>query len=407
MRKTPSSQANERRGVAMLLVLVAVTVATIVAYSVLTNAALDAQVHRGQQGGHQAVASAEDVTAMAIYYLQYPADAPAAEMASDDFGTYWAGRNNIAFGDDGTTIDVDVASLGAGRYRVETTATDADGTARAVTAIGERRFKEWTPDAAIQSNNNTRPPDDTTITGDVWVGGAWSTAAASGASVSGSVYKNGNAPAGASGDPSPALADLALVQAASGDRTYWYNGALCTADVLDGSEVKEMPAASAANAGGVFVYTGTGTLKFHMHDDGSIPVESDLYDDGSDARHANAVFSGTLVVPNGAIEFKHGMHVIPEAGMPAIIVGGDLTYEDDMPLQVQGLVFLGSDLVGSDANADLRIVGALLHAGTSSTLRGTNWAGSIQLTYDADLATVQQLLADDATTFEIESWTLE
>ncbi len=386
----------------MLMVLVAVTVAALVAYTVLSSAALSAQAQRGSQEGVQSAAAAKDAARLAMHYLMHPDNAPAADQITESGRTFWRGRNGFRIG--GGDVDVSVRHLGDDLYEIMSIATRPDGAAWTVTAQVRAKTADWTPHAALQANHARRVPGDTTIDGDVWSGDSFSTAFVSGVTISGGIYTPSNPHPTATGDPAPALADLALVQAANGDFKYEYNGITCLADEVTDTELYELDPPNASNLGRVYIYNGTSRLEVHLH--GSAGDANDGTDDDDDGSDGTPVRL-TIVAPNADVWFHKGIHLQAIEGLPLLVAGRNLAFDKkDEEVHLEGLVYLGEDLLGDDDDADMRITGALLHAGGTFTLRGTDFKGALRIDFDADAARVQRLLATDGGygSLVVESW---
>jgi hypothetical protein len=107
---------TSRRGVALMLVLIVIALASVLGYAMLSSAALRTQIGHNAEITSQAETLAESGVNLAQYYLQYPEYAPGGPFTAT--GTYWTGTGGpIAFtsGVSGT-IDVTVTRDAADKW---------------------------------------------------------------------------------------------------------------------------------------------------------------------------------------------------------------------------------------------------------------------------------------------------
>ena len=389
--------ARRRRGVVLLLVLCALAVAGIIAYTVLATASLEAQSSAYARTALRAESMAESGVNLAMHYLLQPEDSPVA-LTTGAFGDkHYPGQSNIAMGDD--SFSVSVVNVAAATYRIESTgkSRDSDGN------ICERKLQvrvvgvgEWKARGALHYANALQLAANVTVTGNV---------------VTASTFNLGGVVTGLklasnylshSGDPSwepspsppevavPPFATLSLVRAvAENEGWYVYNNTRCQVDYIFSSTLSSPPVASASNAGGVFVYLGSAPLTL--------------------GGAAAAQFNGTLIVKQANLVLSQSWTFSPKAKMPALLVSGTTSFSSGTgKLKVNGVYYCGNSFASSSSSTVNPVVvnGATLCATTSGSSFGSGVTGGISLVFDAAKADVPDLTRQGIrySRLQIEDW---
>jgi len=321
-----------RRGIALLLVLAAVAMATIFGFALLSSTSLQAQV-----GGNTASSSSADYLAesglqTAMYFLQYPSRLPAGWDSTSGYVLH------------ATNQSIGAAAVGA--FDVSATKTSTRDVYD-ITAIG--RSPGGTVSRSVSAQVKV---DRVKITGAAYFGGPVILPVRT--VVTGQVQANGSitnntgtlltatilAPLAPTAFQTPSVA---TVNWYGGDGSGWY----VTPDGITGQAQQLLAAPSTPptpagnNPGKIFYYSGDLTL--------TSPVTID----------------GTLIVKNGTLTIRaSGVNIRPAAGYPALVVEKDLTmYRTAVSLQTDGSVFVGRNIVWTgplNTGSTLRINGALL-----------------------------------------------
>jgi hypothetical protein len=321
-----------RRGIALLLVLAAVAMATIFGFALLSSTSLQAQVGGNNAGSTSADYLAESGLQTGMYFLQYPSRMPAGWDTTPGYVLH------------ATNQSIGASALGSLDVSATTTATRD---VYDIAAIGR------SPDGATSRSVTAQVKvDRAKITGAAYFGGPVILPVRT--VVTGQVQANGaitnNTGTALTGTTMAPLAAVAF-QTPSVANVNWYGadggGSYVTPDGITGQAQQLLAAPSSPpipavnNPGKIYYYVGDLTL--------TSPVTID----------------GTLIIKNGTLTIRaSGVNVRPVAGFPALIIEKDLSmYRTAVSLEADGSVFVGRNIVWtgpSNTGSTLKIDGALL-----------------------------------------------
>jgi hypothetical protein len=363
-----------RRGIALLLVLLAMAVASILAYAMLSASALQATAGSNAVTAAAAEAQAESGIHLAAYYLANPNNAPASAGS-------WS-ASNITFGSSqsGTmpgSVSVSVSPVVSETNYYEVTATgsvpsatDDQPITRTITAqLQAIPFYQIT--GAGEFNTSVTIDSSATVTGDV--------------SSSGSITNQGTLTGTPQTNVSPAPAPT------SGTLTdysqpYYYQGSLYYPGtvVATGGTYGPTP----TNPLGIYYNTGTLTVT------GSMTVNGTLY-----------VKGGSLIVKSTVTINPVGLSQLTY-NLPALVVDQYLeTNGGNRSFTANGVVCAGSGvsaLLGSSSSS-ITINGALLVTGSGGNVLN-NGSVKLNVTYNSSYTNLLTLVANEPAVIKVISW---
>lgn len=351
---TSRKQYRTRRGVAFILVLVVISLASILGYAMLSSTQLRSQISHNADLTAQAEVLAESGVNLAVYYLNYPENAPGGPFAAT--GTYWTGTGSaISFVSGMTgTMNVSVQRLATDKWTY-----DIVSTGRAVgdstTTISRTIRSRVTVKSEYQVNYAGVVSNDITVpTASKFVGSLYSqkgmTLKALG-NVTGVGYRKnasfslfspmqGWAPLPAKPVVTPAFSEIRSY------RTYNYasDGSTDTAGSITASTISADLGPTATNRAGIYYVEGNTRISSSVNINGTLIVNGDLVFD--------------------ALNIK----ITPKPGYPAIIVQGNVELRPIALAKVQldGLVWVGGKMFAAAACASaIDINGAVIINGVN------------------------------------------
>ena len=166
---------------ALMIVMVAIAIATVMGAAILTSATMQTQVKGNIFAGAQADYLAESGVQLGIHYMQNPTAAAGFLNAS---GVY-AGGSSITFGADVPGyVDIAVSNVAANTYDITATAHGSNSLTRELTAHVYVN-SEFEQTKALSCAGNFTIPSFITVNGDVRCDGNFSVTA--GATLTGGV----------------------------------------------------------------------------------------------------------------------------------------------------------------------------------------------------------------------------
>src|SRR4051812_19980955 len=113
---------SARRGIALLLVLSVLAVASILSWSMLSAASLRARVDVNAQDATNAKLLADSGVSYGLYYLRYPEKAPVA-LTVGPYNTYYAGQNGLTLWQGASGVaNVSITNTALNTFTVRSTA---------------------------------------------------------------------------------------------------------------------------------------------------------------------------------------------------------------------------------------------------------------------------------------------
>jgi hypothetical protein len=395
-----------------MLVMTVVAIASVLGFVMLSSASL--QNRAGANEGRQMSADylAESGINLAMYYLQYPENAPALNVDG-----YWSGTGGaigLASSIDGT-VNVTVTRDASDKwtYEIVSAATAGTNSNTRVTRTGGARVyvrNEYQIKHAGAFNNNASVPVGTAFTGDVW--SYKSLGLKSGvpsASVSGVGYCKTATTGVGWVNPAGGFKAVVLQTAASPDntlinlyKTYIASDVTYNCDViptstasLTGSVGTLTKTTSATNPAGIWYRNATSGGAFVLND--------------------NVTINGTLVV-EGDLQIKGtGIVITPQAGYPALIVTGTLEiFQPSKNITTNGATYVGTILksngtpLSAAVSSIFNVNGGLLIGTLSGTPVSASYNVVTVVKYDATKAKAPDLTSSlrTATGVSIQRWGL-
>lgn len=407
MRSRTAHRRN-RRGLALMLVIAVVALASVLGLVMLSSATLANRSSANQGRMFAADYLAQSGIDLAMYYLQYPDRAPAAQVNASG---YWGGTGgDIAIGSSvqGTTnVTCTRDASDSWTYEVVSTGKSGEQSETAVSrTTGARVYvrNEYQAKYAAAANNDFTAPAGFVFTGDVYGNKllAFKTSVTLPFGVTGTAHcrsKNNGVgfitTPGGNWDivtspivPSPGSGDLNLYQTYKIiDVTYNCDTIPAATTSLTGALGVVTKSSSVANPAGIWFRDGTGA-------------------GGTFTLNDNVTINGTLVIDGDLTINGANIVITPSAGYPGLIVTGNLKINQaNRSITVNGSTYVGKQLQmavvtvpGSLANySKLTINGTLLMGTTSMAPTSLTYNIITTVNYDAtkakspDLTSAQQL----------------
>lgn len=380
--------ARPQRGVALLLVLGVVAVASILSWAMLSSASLRAQLDTNVRDAIEAQYLADSGISYAMYYLRYPAKSPVA-LTAGPYNNHYGGQSNLQmWGDAGGFVDVVVTNTAKDTFLIRSSAL-VHGTLQTSEAEVSLLTVGYVVDSAAAFGGPIQLPNT------VFISGLVSTAGTITNTVGNVLSLLGGSPVVVETDAVPAFATLKLVTetantASTGgtDRTY----------ILDGTTYVAEKAPS----------TITGTLQTAR------PTlnPANVWYSESNVVLNGATINGTLIVRAGTDLELQGTNTInvSNQGLPALVVGKELKFKHaslkPANLNVQGVAWIG-DKIGASGSTILAtgstIQGALLMGSTAPRIDAG--AGFISITKTAAVAQTTLTDATNISGITVNRWT--
>jgi hypothetical protein len=398
--RTPSAarwtaaKRDRKTGMALLMVTVAVAVATVLGYAVLANTNTGARIAETATLAAQADSLAESGINYAEYNLEHPDLAPAFT------GSFWPGASGVSI--DASvpgTFSVVVTDLGSTApqtesYNIASTASipapDGTGVNRQVTVVVLMSTGFGMPGAAGGFNGPLTLGANVNVTGDLHVQGAVSLA--SGDVIDGSVIATALNPGGAT-NPGSFIQLSASTTSCSPTThidytTYSQAGVTYAATLLATDPTAgTVLGPTAANPAGIYY-----ALNRNVNLNG-------------------VTINGSLIVKNGGVVVKGSEPntITAAQGYPALVVDNQLAVNStNRQLTVNGLVYAGQGVAGtgsSNTGSVLTINGSLLVPGSGGI--SSAFTGTVNLNYVAANTAVPTFSTQMQvpTNIRVQTWT--
>jgi Tfp pilus assembly protein PilX len=370
-----SRPLSRQRGIALILVLLVMAVASILAFAMLTAGALQATAGGNSVTAAEAQAQAESGIHLAAYYLTHPDTAPVS-------AGNW-GPTAVTF----TSAHPPTALPGSVTLTVATVA----GSTNYFTALSTGSVPTSTDGQQITRNINAEleviPSYQITGAGEF---NAASLIVKSGVTITGSVSSSGTVSTQGTGTitgqinqslpsapaPSTPLTDYT--------QQYYYQGILYTPGPISATGGTYGP--TATNPLGIYYNTGSITIT------GTLSITGTLY-----------IKAGTLV-DNKTITINPV--TLPQMTyiLPALVVDQAIQMKANATLTANGVVCTGLGITNSLANAstEVDITGALLITGNGGGI--TNGSAKVNITFNSAYTNVLNLVANDPPAIKVISW---
>ena len=338
---------HQRRGVALLVVMACISVASIIAVALLTTAARDVEVRRLEDATLKAHAAAENGFSLAQHLLLHPSDAPATRDEAFYSGT---GGEQVLI-EDNVTFDISVTQVDDNAFWIESNGRcQIDGGEKLVSIAGRvSRIGSWQPVAPIMGTNLQRVHPNVICSEGL---ATESTLLDPGAVMGEFICDNyaefasGKAPEpGVSIAPSARM--LTLVKAYSTGGNYIRNGVVERGALLDQRNItswsSDMPP--------VVYYDSDSPLIL--------------------ATNASNPITSTIVIINGGLQINGDVVLDAPDGLPAIINLGATEFVgyrwSTVRLTINGFAYFGGDFSSYNTRS-VEINGGIIVGGSTSTL---------------------------------------
>jgi hypothetical protein len=350
------------RGLALLLVLTVVGLASVVGLSILSSASLYAQMGGNSAKAASAEYLSESAIQTAVFYLQNPSLMPAAWSSHAGYTIY---ADNLTLSGLDGSFDIRVRpGAGTDVYDIETSGRSPGGSAVARAATAQIRAVRATPQSAAAFGGGITIGGRHTFNGPLVAGG---TVVLSGGVVNGTVRESFNGTDFAV--PSAATVNYYGAGAVPGSYTM-PNGTTGTPQSVSGT-ITGFPAADGTNPGNVFYSNGDLTVN----------------------AASTINFNGTLVVLGNLTVQGTNFTITPVSQMPALVNTGQLKmFFKNITLRVNGVAWLGGGTAwtgGLNHGSNIIIDGALMMP--SGVNLGTTATGSMTVNYSSSNASVASL----------------
>jgi hypothetical protein len=349
---------QNRRGIALILVVVVIALTSVMGYAMLSSSMLQKSVYGNAGRAAAADGLAESGVNLAMYYLTHPNSIPGG-------GTYWAGTGgaDVALGSLTGTINVAVTTAGTDGRTYEIVSIGKSGGTDSVSRTLRCRVQsnKYVVRHGALFNTIVTLPYNAIIEGDVATNGRLnlSTLGLVSTVVNGSGFatlytanpkpRDGFKPFYATPVLAPATSDVNTYH------TYRYNGVTYSAE--------QLLVASLVGVQGVVTKTVS---------PGSNPLGV-FYVIGNTALLDNVTIEGTLIVEGNLTIQGNNITITPREGMPALIVTGYMEVQQPIgvaprTITLNGVTYIGNQLRGTGAayspiNTTLNINGALIVPG--------------------------------------------
>jgi len=364
-----------------MLVLVAVALAALIGYAMLSAASLQTQISDGTSRAAAADCIADSAVGAGIFFLQYPSKTPASWMGHAGYVMY---ADNVPMPDGSGSFDIDVTASPTtrDRYRIRVTARSGGSTPLTRSATANVQVMRVTPTYAGAFGGSVTIRTNYTFNGSVLAGGGVTMA---GGTITGSTIISPPQPSFVV----PTLADVNHYGAGDVPGQYLMPDGLTLGTPQPLSSPLLAPPAwnSTTNPGRVFYCNGDLRIPASMNFPGTLVVRG------------GSLF---LDVANGTIAFN------PQPGFPALIVDRYLVMNKPMlTVTANGIVWTGSGLrwlSSGSVGSVLTINGALMMPAGASL--SDTYSGLFTVNYHADAMNVPDLRVTPqaATSVKILSW---
>ena len=386
---------SRQRGIALLLVISAVAVASILGLAILSSAAMRAATNATACRAAEAQYLAESGANLAMYYMQNPADAPSLSN-----GVYSGGT-----GLDFECLIPGVVDLAIARSDSDTSIYNIASTAHVGNRANDRLTRKlnvsvrinstYKVTSALASIGDFTMPSTMTISGDVRCDGTFAQMPSNGSTsmLNGTIHASGSNVSGWLPNPSfpsaacPTVQQLTLLTTIGGAIPYY--------SYLDDAGVQ--------HAGTPQLISGviTGTLTPAASNPKAIYYATDNLSLGQCAIDGSIVLTGA----NTKLTVTDAAHITARSGMPALIVPDSVLFRSDTAsksLNVDGVCWIGNGISttgNAPSTSSMVVNGALLFGGTTPVIG--EFVGAISVTFDASKASAPLLSDVDRTPHSI------
>ena len=334
---TTRRRSLPRRGMALMLVMVAIGLAAVMATAVLASASLRAQLagvgHERLQRQYLAASGLN----LAMYYIEHPKESPVALVYGQWGSVHYPGESNLTFPTVPGTLSITVTNTAADTLQIVAVA-DTGGqiaTAKATVNIQKSRTFEY----ATLNRGDLALGSKSKVVGGLFTDGVVSMSTTG--QVTGTIVA---ANGGSLGGRSPSATESAdyPISSLAYAPTYFYNGKKCTAKTLP----KNVPIIFLPD----FDLTNNPANVWYATQDSTFAYPLSM--------------AGTVITaPGVSLTFGQSVTISPYANMPALVVDKNVTISaDNRTVRCNGVTYVGGQLRGNagSQNSYFRVHGAFL-----------------------------------------------
>jgi type II secretory pathway pseudopilin PulG len=340
------AQTQQRQGMALVLVIVALAIVSTLGFAILSSASLQASEAESTVQSAQADELAESGVMVAMYYLQHPSNAPSLTNG------VWTGGTNMTIGSSVSGTASVTVSVSGNQYTVHSIGSRTGATmgsqSRSLTALISVS-RTFAVSQAVASNSNLTIPAGYTVSSLVSGVPAIATTgtltvqplAVVTGTLSAASVNNQSLPA--TTQPAPTSSLVPTAAQVNHYSTYTYNGATYSATTIAATTLNSTTLGpTASNPAGVYL------ASTNLNITGGVTV------------------NGTLVVQNGTLLVSGILNTVtPKSGCPALVVDNSLEMSGvASTMTANGTVWLGQGMTANTHATTLAAVftvnGALL-----------------------------------------------
>ena len=367
---SPFSRPRPNHGIALVLVVIVMALATIMAYTMLSQASLQEQVAANETAAAQSDSLAESGVALAMYYLQKPQNAPSVVASVGSTPAYWAGSTTARFTNLPGSANINISYVGASGttgmlYNITSTGSGV--------AAGGGNFTK-TVSASALVNAQFQANQAITSNSNVVIG--------SGMSVS----SGGNSALSVKGTVSVSNGGSLSGPVAASSVSTSGSGVWNSRQSLPAPASSPVPTIANVRSYQSYTYQGTtynaGSLLTWLLNLITNPL-SILYSAGNVTVNGKTL-TGMVYVPNGSLTISGNVTITAPAGYPAMVVGQQILMSPSSHLVVNGMVYAGQGFKtpsGVGTGTSVTINGGLM-TDSGGNLSGA-YAGTLGVTYNA------------------------
>lgn len=381
MSHTQPTSSSRQRGIAMVLVLVVVAAVSVMAYGLLASASTGTQIASASTLRLQRQYLAESGLNLAYYYLQNPDASPVSRVYGDWGNVHYPGEQNITLGQMPGTLSISVINVANGVFKIESIATLQGDTHRASASIKLDKYRTFDRGAHFLTN--------------VTLGNR--------ISISGGLSTLGNLTLGAS-------AVTGLLTAS--------NGPSLGGTVAPANEVSDYPISMNYYLPYYFKdgkrYTAkrltNGFVFLTLFDTDVVNNPYNVwYADTNVQFFLTNTINGSLITRNGRnVTVQGDLTVTPHAGLPALVVDGNLTISGaGRTVNLNGLTYVRDQITSTTSASNNQItINGVFVSGNRTTSPMSNYKGYLNIIFNPQRATVQAMMdeVEPIHNVTIQSW---
>ncbi|HEY0009608.1 MAG TPA: hypothetical protein VGB55_12850 [Tepidisphaeraceae bacterium] len=381
------STSSPNRGIALIMVIMAVGLASVMAVAVLATAQMRATIAGVGQSRLQGQYLAQSGLNLAVYYIEHPEASPVPLKDGYWGSVHYPGENNLRLSPLLGELTITVVNTAIGQLTVTSVATIDEQKTTATAKISLRKSRTF--EYASFNRSGLTLNSLSTVTGGLYTDGAISPPATG--QVSGTIVAANGAllPGGQPFNPAESTEyPISLIDYYA--PTYFYQGRRCTAQTLPQTVGLLLPIQDIFNnpANVWYVKDNNTTFSQPLTMVGTIVT----------ARNRSAIFTSSVTIT-------------PFPDMPALVVGKDLEMRNaGRTVRLNGVTYVGGLLRGNSTatGSTLRVNGAFI-SGNSGWPVHSSFRASLNLQHNASAATVSGF-ADELekiTSLHIDSWSIQ